>query len=91
MQGNSEQALKILAIYKIADPENSDRAFLESCLYARQNDDPHAILLLNEAVHLGLRDKSKIENEESFSRLKNTNGFREVLNKIQSEPEAANK
>ncbi len=78
-QNNFPAAQQFLAIYRIVDPEISDRAFLEACMYARQGDQQKAVVALEEAVQLGLKDKSKIENEESFSSLRSNQEFNKLI------------
>ena len=79
-QNNFPAAGHFLAIYKLADPTNSEQPFLSACLYAKQGDQPNAIMSLKEAIRLGLKDKSKIEQEESFSSLRSNPEFSSLLN-----------
>jgi pimeloyl-ACP methyl ester carboxylesterase len=81
-QGNVEVGKKILSIYKLADPGNADRAYIEAVLYAKLGDDARVISLLQEAVGLGFKDKAKMQNEEAFAKIRDSSEFREILNKI---------
>lgn len=78
-QNNFSAAQQFLAIYKLADPENSEQPFLTACMYARQGDQGKAIAALKEAVQLGLKDKGKVESEESFNSLRGNTEFNKLL------------
>ncbi len=79
-QNNFSAAQRYLDIYQIADPENSEQRFLLACLLARQGDQGKAIAALQEAVQLGLKDKSKIQNEESFNSIRTNPDYNKLLN-----------
>jgi len=81
-QNNFSAAQQFLAIYKLADPENSEQPFLLACMYAREGDQQKAIESLEDALKLGLKDKAKIETEESFSNLHSNPEFNNLLNKL---------
>ncbi|MEO6166748.1 MAG: hypothetical protein ABIO46_00250 [Chitinophagales bacterium] len=69
LQNQFETANKMLTIYKLADPENSDQPFLEACYFAKLNEPGKAISSLKEAMRLGMKDVSKIMNESALSTL----------------------
>ena len=79
---NSAFALKVLKIYKLADPENSEQPFLAACLYSKNGMQDSAIYFLKEALKLGLDDKSKIENEKDLFELKSRNDFQELVKNL---------
>ncbi len=79
---NSAFALKALKIYKLADPENSEQPFLAACLYSKNGMQDSAIYFLQEAVKLGLDDRSKIENEKDLFELKSRNDFQELIKNL---------
>ena len=81
-QNDFALAQRFLGIYKLADPENSEQPFLQACLFARQGNQQQALFSLQEAVKLGLKDKAKIEAEESFVSLRSTPEFRAFLNSL---------
>jgi predicted esterase len=81
-QNNFPAAQQFLAIYKLADPENSEQPFLTACMYARQGDQQKALDALKKALQLGLKDRAKIENEESFSSLRSNPEFSQLLSGI---------
>lgn len=81
-QNNFSAAQQFLAVYKLADPENAEQPFLTACMYARQGDREKAIAALEEALKLGLKDKSKVETEESFRSLHGDAEFNQLLGKM---------
>ncbi|MGB3076918.1 MAG: hypothetical protein WBB36_16450, partial [Chitinophagales bacterium] len=58
-QNQWETAKKILAVYRLADPENADQAFFEACYFAKTENPAQAITSLKRAVALGLKDPAK--------------------------------
>ena len=81
-QNNFSAAQKFLSIYKLSDPENSEQPFLSACLYARKGDSKKAIAFLREAIQMGLKDKAKIEKEESFDKLKTDPEFNQLISQL---------
>ncbi len=79
---NVDFAQKALEIYKMADPENSEQPFLKACLFSKNNQADSALYYLNEAVMLGLKDKSKIQNEEKLFNIRARREFSELVEKI---------
>ena len=82
-QNNFNAARQALLLYKLSDPENSERPFLAACMYSKLNLPDSAIYSLREALKLGLKDRTKLESEESFSVLRNTTEFRQLLDSLQ--------
>jgi predicted esterase len=81
-QNDFASAKKYLAIYKLSDPENSEQPFLTACMYAREGDQQNAIASLQDAIKLGLKDRMKIENEESFNTLRSNPEFNQLLSQL---------
>lgn len=81
-QNNFSSAQQFLTVYKLADPENSEQPFLTACMYARQGDQEKAIASLKEAIGMGLKDKVKIETEESFNSLRSNPEFNKLLGRF---------
>ncbi len=79
---NAAFALKALQIYKLADPENPEQAFITACLYSKNGKQDSAIYFLKEAVTLGFDDRSKIENEKDLFPLHGRGDFLEVIGKM---------
>lgn len=82
-QNQFETANKMLNIYKLADPENSDQPFLEACYFAKLNEPEKAIASLNRAINLGLQDVSKIMNEPALSSLHSMPEFMALVKNMQ--------
>lgn len=81
-QGKFEVAEKMLVIYKLADPKNSDQPFLEACMFAKQGKDDEAVQSLQHAIDLGLNDSSKILNEPALALLQQNEKFKTLLSKM---------
>lgn len=81
-QNEWETAKKMLSIYKLADPSNSDQPFLEACLYAKLGEDEKAINALKDAVGLGLHDPAKLLNEPALATLQSNPDFTALLNNL---------
>lgn len=81
-QGNFTGAEKYLAIYALADPENSEQPFLSACLAARQNKNEEAVRFLQKAIDLGLTQRKKVEREESFVQLRGSESFSRILSQL---------
>jgi len=81
-QNNFSSAQQFLAIYKLSDPENSEQPFLTACMFARQGDQEKAIASLKEAIRMGVRDKTKIETEESFNSLHGNAEFNKLISEL---------
>jgi len=81
-QNNFPVAEKMLAIYKLADPKNSDQAFLEACMYAKQGKNDDAIQSLQRAASLGFNDASKITDEAALQPLMSDSRLQEMLAKM---------
>ena len=75
-------AEKMLAIYKLADPKNSDQPFLEACMFAKQGMNEKAMESLQHAVDLGLNDASRILNEPALSSLLQDEKLKTLLSKM---------
>jgi hypothetical protein len=72
-------AQRFLAIYKLADPTNSEQPFLMACLLAQTGRGQEAIASLQESVRMGMKDRMKLESEASFSSLKNDTAFQRIV------------
>ena len=66
-QNQLNDAEKILMIYKMADPINSDCDLFYAQLFAKQNKPTRMYISLKSAVSNGLKDWSKIETEPAFA------------------------
>ena len=78
-QNNQEGAAKILDIYELADPTNTDQLYFHAQLNASQGNAEKSMVYLQKAVKNGFTDKGKIEAEPAFSTLKTQPRFTEIL------------
>ena len=78
--GKEIEGEKVLAIYKIVDPLNSEHAYLSACLFAKKGNIPNTITSLKEAISLGFSDVSRLENDERFLALRKNSDFNNLLN-----------
>jgi hypothetical protein len=81
-QNDLASAQRYLGIYKLVDPGNPEQPFLEACLYAREGNPDKAVTALQAAISLGLKDRKKIEMEESFLTIRNHAAFNNLLNQL---------
>ncbi|MBX7108000.1 MAG: hypothetical protein K1X61_05065 [Chitinophagales bacterium] len=84
-QSQWSTAEKMLAIYKLADPMNADQPFFEACYFARLGENKNALISLNRAVDLGLKDPDKILHEPALLSLQNEPGFISLVAKLQQQ------
>ncbi len=81
-QNDLNAAEKYLSIYALVDRENSDRAYMQACLYARMQNTVGAIQSIREAINYGFSDKVRLMSEPAFAQLKNTAAFNEIYRLI---------
>jgi predicted esterase len=81
-ENNFPFAQKVLRIYKLADPENSEQPFLQACLYSKNGMQDSAVYYLNEAIKLGLTERMKIENEKDLIALRGRSDYNEIIGKL---------
>jgi hypothetical protein len=78
-QHNIDAAEKILAIYEVCDPINTDQLYFHALLYAQKNNNALAIKYLQKAVSNGYTDLKKIESEQSFNQLRNDPAYSQIV------------
>lgn len=76
---NFSDTPKFIDIYELVDPENSEHAYLRAKYYALKNDDANAGTALNEAAGLGFNDKERLQHEQLFIPLQNTEGYKKIM------------
>lgn len=82
-QLKTDLAAYYIDIYKAADPENPEWAFLSACRSAQLGDKSAAIKWLQTAVRLGLDDADKLTQEKCFQGMQQDPGFRSLLAAIE--------
>jgi pimeloyl-ACP methyl ester carboxylesterase len=63
---NLHAAEKLVAIYAIVDPTNSEWAYMRANLYMQLSLKDYAISSLEKAVALGFNDKNRLQNDPVF-------------------------
>ncbi|MFI5219332.1 MAG: hypothetical protein ACHQNT_07560 [Bacteroidia bacterium] len=71
-------ANRLLDIYKMIDPQNSEHAYLHAKVAARKNETETVFTFLNEAVDLGFKDLERLKTDNDFYVLKNNSEFAKV-------------
>ena len=79
-KGKEDVTEKVLAIYKIVDPINSEHAYLSACLFVKKGNTENCITSLKEAINLGFSDVSRLENDGRFLTLRKNPDFNNILN-----------
>jgi hypothetical protein len=76
---NLHAAEKLVKVYSIVDPENSEWAYLQSAFYMRVSLLQEAIASMNKAVDLGFHDRARVEKDAVFAPLLSNPEFQVVL------------
>jgi hypothetical protein len=79
---NLHAAEKLIIVYSIVDPTNSEWAYMQATLYMKINLPDYALASLNKAVEIGFNDLSRMQNDPAFLPLQSDARFSEVLGKI---------
>lgn len=79
---NLHAAEKIVTIYSIVDPTNSEWAYMRATLYMNINLPEYALAMLDKAVALGFNDRSRLLNDPTFAGLQTNPKFSEIMDKI---------
>ncbi len=79
---NIHAAEKLVKVYSIVDPQNSEWAYLQAALFMRLNLSESAILSMDHAVTLGFSDRSRVERDPTFGSLRSNPAFMVVLAKM---------
>lgn len=79
---NMHAAEKLVKVYSIVDPSNSEWAYLQAKMYMRLNLAAYAISSMEQAVALGFRDRLRVEQDPAFAPLRNDPQFQQVLAKM---------
>ena len=81
-QNEDAMAEKILEIYRLSDPSNSEQAYLRAILAARRQQADLAMTAITEALSLGFKDKTRLEKQPEFQLLKGSPTYRKMLDAI---------
>jgi hypothetical protein len=79
---NIHAAEKLVKVYSIVDPTNSEWAVMEAGLFMRLNMVEQATFSLDRAVSLGFNDRQRIEKDPVFGPAISSPAFQVVLSKM---------
>lgn len=79
---NLHAAEKLVAVYAIVDPENSEWAYMRANLYMQIGLNDYALNSLEKAASLGFKDKIRLQNDPVFAPLRNDPRFAALLGKM---------
>ncbi len=83
MQKQNLPASKMFSqIYLIVDPINNEAHYLNATILAIEGKDKAATAALDEAVKNGFKDNVRLQNDNTFIRIKDTEEFKMILKKI---------
>lgn len=71
-----------LSIYSVIEPENPEAPFLSAKVAVRRGVAPKTFALLDEAIRLGFNDKKRLEEDDDFIALRNTEEFKRRVERI---------
>jgi hypothetical protein len=63
---NLHAAEKLVAVYAIVDPTNSEWAYMRAILYMQLSLPDYALSSLEKAMQLGFKDKNRLQNDPAF-------------------------
>jgi hypothetical protein len=75
-------AVKIVAIYEMADPENPEPNYMRAVLFAHRSQNDAAIAQLKIAVSKGFTDKKRLTGQQEFQSLNNSQGWNDLMKTI---------
>jgi predicted esterase len=79
---NVHAAEKLVKVYSIVDPTNSEWAYLQAGLYMRLNLPQEATASMSKAVDLGFHDRKRVEKDAIFNPVMNDPAFQQVLSRM---------
>ncbi|CAN5334004.1 hypothetical protein BH09BAC5_BH09BAC5_18610 [soil metagenome] len=80
--GNLHAAEKLVTVYSIVDPTNSEWAYMKATLFVQLNLNEYAFAALNKAIELGFNDKNRLLNDPVFASLRGDEKFAAILGKL---------
>jgi len=82
MQKQNFPATKMFSqIYLIVDPTNNEAHYLNATILAIEDNEKGAITALNAAVKNGFKDIDRLQNDNTFMKIKETEEFKSILKK----------
>jgi hypothetical protein len=77
--GQDNEAIGYIKMYKLSDPNNPDGPFLDACLYSSKKEVNNSIASLQNAITLGYDDPKKLETEKLLTPLHGQATFKEIV------------
>ena len=81
-QQNLPASKMFCQIYLIIDPTNNEAHYLNATTLAIEGKDKEAIAALEAAVKNGFKDITRLESDNAFVKLKETENFKAILKKV---------
>ena len=78
-QNDLDGAGRILTIYELADPTNTDQLYFHAVLYGKKGNNALAIKYLQKAVANKFTDWQKVEAEPAFSPLRGDPAYDQIV------------
>ncbi|MEY4594037.1 MAG: hypothetical protein RIQ47_447 [Bacteroidota bacterium] len=82
-QTNTAAAAQYIELYRLADPENPEWAFLSACLSTELGDKTSALKWLQKSISLGLDDAKKLREEKLLQGLQNEAAFQSMVAQLE--------
>ncbi len=76
---NIPEADKFLNVYKLVDPANAEHAYLRAKYFMILNNHAEAETALKEAADLDFSDSERIQSEQLFITLQNSEGYKKII------------
>lgn len=79
---NLHAAEKLVSVYAIVDPENSEWAYMRANLYMQIGLNDYALSSLEKAAALGFKDKNRLQNDPVFAPIRSDARFAALTSKM---------
>lgn len=76
--GDLAGAENYIKVFKAANPQNPDHAYLQAICCMKKGDQPGAVAALTEAASLGYNEVAQLRSEPVFDALRNDAGYKKV-------------
>lgn len=77
-----DQAQRLISIYILVDPENTDPHYFQAELSAMKNDTVTVFKSLEKAIDLGFNDLNKLQGDMNFTKFQSMPEWVNLMNKI---------
>jgi hypothetical protein len=76
---NLHAAEKMVKVYSIVDPSNSEWAYMQAMLYVKLGLNEYVMPALKQAVELGFRDVARLQSDANFDAFRNDPVYNELV------------